>query len=315
MPAFFAARPLLLAPMAGVNDPAFRLICKRMGAALTFSEMISAAGMRHKNPKTEELLLHLDGEAPFAVQLFGSDPCLLAEQAARLEDRLGDALALIDINMACPVRKVAGKGEGAALMRDPARAARILGAVVTATARPVTVKIRRGFYCGEETCVEFARMAEAQGAAAVTVHGRFAQQLYQGHSERAAVGRVAAAVSVPVIASGDVHSVADVADYFENQGAAAVMAARGAQGNPWLFSHWAGGASAGQPTHAERTAVAWEHARLLAQADPHRLVGLRRHVAWYFRGMPHAAALRRRVQECVSIDDYRDLMDAVASWN
>jgi nifR3 family TIM-barrel protein len=297
----FASRPLLLAPMAGVADPVFRGICKRMGAAWTYSEMISAQGLAHASAKTEDLLLMTEEEKPAAVQLFGREPEVMAAQARALEERYGADLLCVDINMGCPARKIASKGEGAALMREPAQAARVLAAVVAAVRLPVTVKFRKGFELGEDAAVDFALMAEASGAAAVAVHGRYARQMYRGESDREIIARVKEAISIPVIASGDVFTSADIQHYREDCGADAVMIARGVRGNPWLFAGI-------EPTLEERVRVAGEHAALLARLLPYRLASMRRHIAWYFKGTPHAAAIRREAERCVTLADFEALL-------
>jgi nifR3 family TIM-barrel protein len=322
---------VLLAPMAGVTDPIFRRICHRYGADLCYTEMVSAAGLAQGNQATSELLYVDKNEGPLAVQLFGHDPRLMAEQAREAHWRLGGRLALIDVNMGCPARKIAGKGDGAALMRDPELAGRIIAAVAAAVDLPVTVKFRRGYFEGQETAVEFARMAEAAGAAAVAVHGRWATQMYGGRSDRDVIGRVKSAVGIAVIASGDVMGSEDVLHYLHEQGADAVMAARGAQGNPWLFAQakavladvggadgQAGTDAAGgggwpdaQPTLKERVAVAREHVLGLYELFGHRLAAMRRHIAWYMKGVEGAAAIRREVNGCVAIDDYLALLSAI----
>jgi nifR3 family TIM-barrel protein len=300
------SRSVLLAPMAGVNDPIFRRICKQYGAELTYSEMISAAGLAHASVKSKDLLYIDEQDRPIAVQLFGKDPQLLAEQARLLEERFGPAIALIDINMGCPTRKIAGKGEGAALMKDPALAEAIIRSVVEAVNLPVTVKFRRGFEAGNETAVEFARMAETAGAAAIAVHGRWAVQMYSGSSDKQLIGRVKAAVSIPVIASGDVFGTDDIEYYFDDQGADAVMVARGAQGNPWIF-----GTKLVTPSTIMRVGVAREHLLGLAELFPYRLASMRKHIAWYFKGVSGASEIRRRVNECVSVDDYLYLLKRI----
>jgi nifR3 family TIM-barrel protein len=297
-------KSLFLAPMAGVNDPVFRLICKRMGADLTYTEMISAKGMSYGNARTFDMLTIEAGEKPVAVQLFGSEPEVLARQAAEIEQRLGSAVALIDINMGCPARKIAGKGEGAALMKDPQLARCILEAVVGAVETPVTVKFRKGYGLAEDTAVEFARMAEQAGVFAVAVHGRCAEQLYHGKSDREIVGRVKQAVQIPVIASGDVFCQQDIEDYLDVYHADAVMVARGAQGNPWIFSGV-------KPSLEQRVCIAREHACGLAQLFPRRLSSMRKHIAWYFKGMPQASAIRTAIQTCSTIHDYQALLDRI----
>ncbi|MDR1713899.1 MAG: tRNA dihydrouridine synthase DusB [Coriobacteriales bacterium] len=298
------AGSLLLAPMAGVNDPVFRRICKRLGAALTYTEMISAKGLAFGNSRTADMLYMDPTEKPAAVQLFGHEPEVLAAQAAWLEQHHGQDIALIDINMGCPARKIAGKGDGAALMCDAGLAERIIRAVVAATTLPVTVKLRKGYELGEDTAVEFARLAEASGAAAVAVHGRYAMQYYHGPADKQLIGQVKQAVRIPVIASGDVFSSADANYYLQEQGADAVMAARGAQGNPWLFAGY-------QPQLAERVAVAREHALGLAELLPRRLASMRKHIAWYFKGTRQATEIRRAVQVCRTLEDYLMLLGGI----
>ena len=313
-------RSLLLAPMAGVNDPVFRAICKRHGAALTYTEMVSAKGLEYRNAKTQAMLYISDAERPAAVQLFGSQPEVLAEQARQLEAGLGlgaahpGAVALIDVNMGCPARKIAGKGEGAALMRDMALAEAILKAVVAAVRLPVTVKFRKGYELGEDIALEFARMAESCGVAALAVHGRYARQFYHGLADKDLARRVKQAVSIPVIASGDVFCGTDIRFYFEECGVDAVMVARGARGNPWIFSQdWRGdpGPAGKLPSLEQRSAVAWEHCQGLAQLAPKRLASMRRHIDWYFRGSPQASAIRRAVNSCSDLEDYRLLLEQV----
>ncbi|MDR1422151.1 MAG: tRNA-dihydrouridine synthase [Coriobacteriales bacterium] len=307
-------RGVLLAPMAGVNDPIFRSLCARMGADLTYTEMVSAKGLSFGNQKSFDLLAD-ETKQPVAAQLFGHEPDVLAKQACVLEERFDGNLALIDINMACPARKIVTKGDGAALLREPLLADTIMRAVVSAVDLPVTVKFRKGYELDEDIAVEFARRAQQCGMAALAIHGRTAQQFYHGSADRELIGRVVAAVEIPVIASGDVFTRDDIRFYREEQGARAVMVARGAQGNPWIFS--AGSTlstgknpSDGVPDLGERVRIAREHTRGLATCYPRRLASMRKHTAWYFRGTPQAGALRRAVQTCVSLADY----EALFSW-
>jgi len=298
---------VFLAPMAGINDPMFRLICKRMGAGLTYTEMISAKGLEYNNQKTFDLLCIQDEEKPLAVQLFGKDPVTLSEQAKMLECYLGDALALIDINMGCPARKITSRGEGAALMKDVKLAEQILCAVVGAVRLPVSVKFRKGYEMGEDKAVEFARMAESCGVAQLAVHGRYACQQLHGTSDRELIERVKQAVAIPVIASGDVFTTADIKQYLTKYHADAVLVARGALGNPWIFADRV-------PTLEERVQTAREHTEGLAAMLPHRLPSMRKHISWYFKGTPHAASIRRAVQGCVRLSEYEGLFRQILSW-
>ncbi|MCL2339446.1 MAG: tRNA-dihydrouridine synthase [Actinomycetia bacterium] len=308
---------LVLAPMAGINDPLWRRICWEQGADLCYSEMISAAGLAYRNPHSRALLCRAADEPPWVVQLFGHDPDLLVQAAVQLMEEQGNSLAGVDLNMGCATPKIAGRGDGAALMLQPALASEILTRLVRAVPVPITVKIRRGYHSGQENAPELARRAEASGVQAIAVHGRWAEQLFRGRADRGVIARVQAAVSIPVIASGDVYTVADIQDYLQVQGADAVMIARGALGNPWLFraAQAALCSEAIQPalpvSLTERVAVARAHCRGLAELCPERLVGLRKHLAWYFRGLPGATAIRQAVNYCKTLTDYLSLLERV----
>lgn len=297
-----AANNVLLAPMAGVTEAPFRAICKRFGAGLTYTEMVSAAGLHHHPdaPTARKLLAFDPSEVPYGVQIFGGDPFLMAEQSAAICERYPETIALIDINMGCPVAKIANKGEGAGLMRDPERAADIVRACVAAVPLPVTVKFRKGFGPDDDTAVEFALAMEEAGASALAVHGRTRSQFYHGEADWLCIARVKDAVSVPVIGSGDVYSAGDVKAMFEDTGCDAVMVARGAQGNPWIFREARALLDekmiAPAPTPLERVDMAREHASaLVAFAGIHAVARMRKHVAWYVHGMPGASHVREHV--------------------
>lgn len=291
-----AARPMLMAPMAGVTDAAYRLMARAGGAQLAYSEMVSCAGL-HFGEKSWELVDPDPAEPELAVQLFGSRPELFREAAERVAARLGGRLALIDINMACPVPKVTRKGEGSALLDDPALAASLVRACREgAPGVDVTVKIRRGRRAGHEVAPEFARAMEDAGAAAVAVHGRFATQMYHGQADWGTVERVAGAVSIPVIASGDVMSHEAALRALDQTGATAVMVARGTYGNPWVFS--------GHVPSAEERVAAFEcHVRLLEATGAH-LKRARSLAGWYFKGMPDAARWRNAAMGCTTADEF-----------
>ena len=291
-----SAAPLLMAPMAGVSDAAYRLMARAGGASLAYSEMVSVAGL-HYGEKSWELAEPDPAEPDLAVQLFGSRPELFREAAGRVAARLGDRLALIDVNMACPVPKVTRKGEGSALLDDPALAARIVRACREgAPGVDVTVKIRRGRRAGEEVAPEFARAMEDAGAAAVAVHGRFATQLYRGEADWGVVDRVTDAVGVPVIASGDVLSHDAALRALRETGATAVMVARGTYGTPWVFS--------GRVPPAEERIRAFEcHVRLLEATGAH-LKRARSLAGWYLKGMPDAARWRNAAMACTTADEF-----------
>ena len=306
---------VLLAPMAGVTEAPFRGICKRFGAGLTYTEMVSVKALSYTpdNRRTRELLSFAPEETPCAVQVYGSEPDLMAEQVALLAARYGDDIAVIDINMGCPVTKVVAKGEGSALMRDPAAAAAIVSAVAAASSLPVTVKIRSGWDDAHINAAEFARAMEAAGAAAIAVHGRTREQFYHGKADWDVIGAVKAAVDVPVVGSGDLFSAADVRDMLQRTGADAAMVARGAQGNPWIFREALAlletGEAVDPPTSLERIDMAREHARALVEFGGRRaFVRMRKHVAWYIAGMPGAARMRAAVNDCVSYEELAGLL-------
>jgi len=313
--ALFAPGSVVLGPMAGITEAPFRGICKRMGARLTYTEMVSAKGL-HYNPDSaisKQLLTFSAEEVPCAVQIFGSEPDIMAEQAARIvEERAGD-VALVDINMGCPMTKVTGKGEGAALMRTPALAAAIVSRVTERCNVPVTVKFRSGWDHGSRNAAEFARTMEAAGAAAVAVHGRTREQYYRGRADWGVLAEVKAAVGVPVIGSGDVFSAADAKAMLDQSGVDAVMVARGAQGNPWIFREAVALIERGivlpPPTAFERIDMAREHARALLEfGGEHTAPRMRKHVGWYIHGMPGATRMRERVNQVATYAELDELL-------
>jgi tRNA-dihydrouridine synthase B len=313
----FSDSRVLLAPMAGVTEAPFRAICKRMGAGLTYTEMVSVKAL-HYNPDSDAsraLLTISPDETPCAVQIFGSEPEMMAAQAARIVESFGDSIALIDINMGCPVTKVVAKGEGSALMRDPRRASLIVTAVASACSVPVTAKFRKGWDEDEVNAVEFAVAMQGAGAAAVAVHGRTRGQFYKGRADWDTIAAVKAAVQIPVIGSGDVFCADDVAAMLDRTGVDAVMVARGAQGNPWIFREalgLLGGDRLDRPDAAERIEMAREHSRALAAfAGARSFVRMRKHVAWYIADMPGASYVRGRVNTC---KDYQELDDLLGEY-
>jgi tRNA-dihydrouridine synthase B len=291
-----------LAPMAGVGDPVFRALCLSQGAGLTCTEMISAKGLGYGNAHTHDMLVLAQGEERCAVQLFGSDPALLAEQARRIEEEWGDALALIDVNMGCPVPKVTRKGEGAALMRTPELAGRIVAAIAEATSVPVTAKFRSGWDASSITAPEFARRMEQAGASAVCVHGRTASQGYSGASDPEVIARTVRAVDIPVLASGDLFSREDIDRVLELTGAAGALVARGACGNPWIFGTHV-------PTPLDRIDMAVVHARGLVERYGNAgLRRMRRHLGYYLTGFPYASRVRDRSMHCATFTELEELL-------
>lgn len=309
----FKGRSLILAPMAGVGDEVFRQLCLEQGAQLTYTEMVSAKALSYANEKTAHLLDLAPNEDKVSVQLFGHEPDTMAEQAKWVESSMAEHLFAIDINMGCPARKIAGKGDGSALMRDPALAAKIIESVSSAVRCPVTVKFRRGYEEENETAVEFARMAEASGAAAVAVHGRFAQQFYRGRADWGVIARVKDAVSIPVVGNGDVVDGDTALALLDATGCDAIMVGRGAQGNPWVFrdiaSKLAGGEGYRGPTPAEKMALATRHAKLLSERSGKNIVRMRKHAMWYVAGMKDAAAVRRQINDAVTFEDFAAIFE------
>ncbi|MBS3957169.1 MAG: tRNA dihydrouridine synthase DusB [Clostridiales bacterium] len=305
--ALLPPRSVVLGPMAGITEAPFRAICKRLGAALTYTEMVSAAGL-HFNPASRvsaALLTVAPEEAPCAVQLFGSDPEVMAAQAQRVVERLSSSVALIDINMGCPVSKITGKGEGAALMRTPDLAARIVSRVAERCGVPVSVKCRAGWASDSVNAVEFARLMTRAGASLITVHGRTRDQFYRGAADWTVISRVRDAVDIPVIGSGDVLSAGDIARMFELAGVHAVMVARGAQGDPWIFERARflldTGTEPPPPSAFMRIDMAREHgAALVAFGGERAFVRMRKHAGWYMTGLPGATRVRERVNAATS---------------
>ena len=305
--------PVLLAPMAGVNDIAFRALCLECGADLTYTEMVSSKALSFANEKTRHLLDRAQGERVVAVQLFGHEPDTMAREAAWIEQEMGEALAYIDINMGCPARKIVKKGDGCALMTTPDVARSIVEQVARAVEHPVTVKFRKGYAAGEDIAVEFARMMEGAGAAAVTVHGRTAAQFYSGEADWDVIARVKRAVSVPVIGNGDVKCGQDAVALVRQTGCDAVMIGRAAQGNPWIFEQakaaLAGAPEPAAPSVETRVRMARRHAAMLSERMGNHIVYMRKHVMWYLHGIPGAARARGELNQCVTLDDFNAVLD------
>ena len=324
---FKPASPFFLAPLAGVSDSSFRLLCSQYGAALSYTEMISAKGLLYGNPKTDELLYIRDDEAPVGIQIFGSDPQAMSFAVDFIKDRKN---VLIDINMGCPVPKVVKNGEGSALLKTPELAAELVRTCVEASERaaketgakpkPVTVKMRRGFAdpppSGELDCADFARMMQDAGASAICVHGRTREQYYSGKADWSAIRRVKEAVSIPVIGNGDVFNAEDGMRMLEETGCDFVMVARGALGNPWIFREldaaWKGQAVPDRPDAGELACTIKKHLLLDLElkGEYAAIREMRKHVSWYTKGLKGAARLRDYVN---SIEDMDELIRAVDS--
>ena len=301
---------LALAPMAGVTDLGFRTICRRLGAGYTVTEMVSAKALCYQDKKSLPLLQLGEDEHPAAAQIFGSDPACMEEAAGKAAEISG--ADIIDINMGCPVPKVAQNGDGSGLMRDPEQAIRVLEAVVRgAGGRPVTVKFRLGWDKGSINCVEFAQAMAQHGAAAVTVHGRTRKQMYAGTANWDYIAQVVQAVDIPVIANGDVFSAGDAVRILRYTGAEMAMVGRGCFGNPWLFAQ-AAAALAGepnppQPPMAQRCDTAMEQFALTAGQKGEKIACLeaRRHYAWYLKGVPYAGYWKEQISKVTTLEDLR----------
>ena len=302
---------VMLGPMAGVTDLPFRVLCREQGAGLVCMEMVSAKAVLYGNRNTKELLAVSPLERPVSLQLFGSDPEILAEIAARLEDGPYD---IIDLNMGCPVPKVVKNGEGSALMKNPALAERILSSMVKAVKKPVTVKIRKGFDDHSVNAVELAKIAEACGVAAVAVHGRTREQYYSGKADWEIIRQVKEAVSIPVVGNGDVHSPEAAKKLLEETGCDGVMVARGARGNPWIFrrivSYLETGVVPPEPSKEEVKDMIFRHAAMMTEqkGELAAMREMRKHVAWYTAGYPHSAALRREINEVETLEGLKELV-------
>ena len=305
---------VILAPMAGVTDLPFRLLCREQGAGLVCMEMVSAKAIFYNNRNTEELLTIHPKEHPASLQLFGSDPQIVADMARRIEDK---PFAILDFNMGCPVPKVVNNGEGSALMRDPVLVERLLSGLVKAVKKPVTIKIRKGF--DEEHCnaAEIARIAESCGVAAVAVHGRTRVQYYSGKADWDCILKVKEAVKIPVIGNGDVDSPQAAKRLLEETGCDGIMIGRAAQGNPWIFREvprfLEDGTILPRPDNREKRKIILRHAKLQLETKGEYTAvrEMRKHLAWYTAGMPHSARFRQTINAMETMEELLAGVDTI----
>lgn len=303
---------VILGPMAGVTDLPFRVICKELGAGLLCTEMVSAKAIMYNNKNTKELLTIDENEHPVSLQLFGSDPEIMASQAARIEEVPFD---ILDINMGCPVPKVVNNQEGSALMKDPKHAAEIAGAVVKAIKKPVTVKFRKGFNNEYLTAVEMAKRMEDVGVSAITVHGRTREQYYSGQADWDVIAQVKEAVSIPVIGNGDVVDGPSAKRMIDHTGVDGIAVARAARGNPWIFREILHFLETGEemekPSWQEKKDMIRRHGEALVsyKGEFTAIREMRKQVAWYTTGMPNSAKLRGQINEIETLDGLYELLE------
>jgi tRNA-dihydrouridine synthase B len=302
----------VLAPMAGVTDLPFRNICKELGVGLVCAEMVSAKGLFHENEKTEKMLQISELEHPISLQLFGSDPKILHEMVKKLDEYPID---IIDINMGCPAKKIIKNLEGSALLKDPKLVGNIVKAMSSATKKPVTVKIRKGYNDSNINAVEVAKIIEHNGAAAIAIHGRTREEFFTGKVDLDIIKQVKQSVSIPVIGNGDILTPQDAKNMMEQTNCDGVMIARGAQGNPWIFKRIAWYLETGElleaPTLDERIEVALRHGRMLIEykGELKGMREMRKHVAWYTKGLHDSAKVRLDINKATTYNELEYILN------
>ena len=304
---------VIMAPMAGVTDTAYRVLLKEQGAGLTCTEMVSAKGIFYKNKNNKMILQTAPDEHPVAVQLFGSDPVIMASMA----ERIAEDFDIIDVNMGCPVPKIVNNGEGSALMKTPDLAGRILSTMVRVLSKPVTVKFRKGFDDRHVNAVEFAKMAEQSGVSAITIHGRTRSQMYAGNADWDIIRAVKEAVSIPVFGNGDIFTPEDAKRMMDETGVDGVAIARGAKGNPWLIRRTIHYLETGEllpePELSEKKEMMIRHAELMVEYKGERIAlqEVRKHLAWYTAGIPGSAKLRSEMNSLNTLEELKAFVESI----
>lgn len=314
---FEVENEVFLAPMAGVTDLPFRLICKELGCGILYTEMINAKALCYDDKNTKKMLNILDEEHPVAVQIFGSEPEFMGKVAQILNDYPNE---ILDINMGCPAPKVVKNGDGSALMRNPKLAGQVLDQVVKNSKKPVTLKIRKGWDDNSVNALEIAKIAEDCGICAITIHGRTREQYYSGQADWDIIGEVKSQLSIPVIGNGDVTSVEDAIRIKDHTGCDAIMIGRGAQGNPWIFKRIDHYMKTGQlldpPSKDEKIDIAIKHMDLAIKEHGEYVAvrEMRKHIGWYLKGMKHSARFRDQINHMVTAKEVIDTLNQYRNY-